>query len=205
MTTPPQPPNRDDHSPSNRSRSSSNIIPKSASFLHRTHNGRIERARSASSLLSTRNRPSAVWEAAIERNRQSNPNTDQLLETQQSLPEYIAPLSLAVSPSLPAASTESNLPTLEAIPTFDETSGIVGGSASLAEIEVNREVLRYATVLLIPLPGSNSLASSMEFMMPPQYPPHHFGAYGSSYQTGTLVSIRRCLGNDFTNIQAQDT
>jgi hypothetical protein len=53
---------------------------------------------------------------------------------------------LAVLPPLTAASAESNLPSLEAIPRFEETAVLVGESSSLAQIGRSREGLRYALV-----------------------------------------------------------
>jgi hypothetical protein len=144
MSTPPQA-NKDVNSQSNRLRASTNITPTSQNLLHRTLTGRIGRSRSATSLLSTRNQRTANLETARDRIWQYN-RAEQNPESHLSLPEYIAPHSLAVLPPLTAASAESNLPSLEAIPRFEETAVLVGESSSLAQIGRSREGLRYALV-----------------------------------------------------------
>jgi hypothetical protein len=144
MSTPPQA-NKDVNSLSNRLRASTSIAPTSPNLLHRTLTGRIGRSRSASSLLSTRNRRTANSETARDRIWQYN-RAEQNLEAHLSLPEYIAPQSLAVLPPLTAASTESILPPLEAIPRFEETAVLVGESSSLGQVGRSREGLRYASV-----------------------------------------------------------
>jgi hypothetical protein len=144
MSTPPQA-NKDINSQSDRLRASTSIAPTSPNLLHRTLTGRIGRSRSASSLLSTRNRRTANSETASHRIWQYN-RTEQNPESHLSLPEYIAPQSLAISPPLTAASTEFNLPSLEAIPGFEETTVLVAESSSLAQLGRSQERLRYALV-----------------------------------------------------------
>lgn len=144
MSTPPQA-NKDFNSQSNRLRASSSIAPISPNLLHRTITGRIGRSRSASSLLSTRNRRTANSESARNRIWQYN-RAEQTSEAHLSLPEYIAPQSLAVISPLTAASAESNLPPLEAIPRFEETVALVREPSSLGQIGRSREGLRYALV-----------------------------------------------------------
>lgn len=146
MSTPPQA-NKDNNSQSHRNRAASSTTLRSPSLLHRTLTGRIGRPRTASSQLSTRDRRATNLETTRDHIWQSNP-TERHLESQRSLSEYIAPFSLAVSPSLPAASTESNLSSLESIPEFEETIGLVGESCRVAEIERNQEGFRSAVTAI---------------------------------------------------------
>ncbi|TID14229.1 Actin-related protein 4 [Venturia nashicola] len=154
MSTPPKD-NEDLNSQLNRRRAPSKIAPAQLNLPRRTLTGRIGRSPSASSLpSSTRNRRAVDSQSARDRSWQYN-QAEQTSQAQLSLPEYIAPQSSAVPPTLTAASTKFNLPPLEPISHLEEPSVLVGEATHLGRIGGNQEEV-----------------SSMEIMVPTQYQPH---------------------------------
>jgi hypothetical protein len=174
MTSPPTPPVS---SQPIRSRTSSDVSIRSPQLLHRPHSGRIERHRSTSSrLLSIRNQE-AIWEAATSRNWAP---VEQHPSPEQSLPEFIAPLSLSVTENSGTTSSSSVISAPEALRPPEEESNFRDQTTSTQESEAFTPALRCVSRVHQRLwKCPNETFSSMEFMMPPQYP--HYGSHPSSY------------------------
>jgi hypothetical protein len=181
MTSPPTPPIS---SQPTRSRTSSELSIPSPQVLHRPHTGRIQRNRSTSSrLLSIRNQE-AIWETATGRNWAS---VEQHPSPEQSLPEFITPLSLSVTEIRGATSSPSVISTSEALRPLEEEANFEGPATSTPEPGVANPSLRCVSRLFQkPWGIPNGFTSSMEFMMPPQYT--HYGSHPSSYQSGEWPS-----------------
>jgi hypothetical protein len=181
MTSPPTPPVS---SQPVRSRTSSDLSVRSPQLLHRPHSGRIARHRSTSSrLLSIRNQE-AIWEIATGHNWAP---TEPHPSPEQSLPEFITPLSLSVAESTSATFSPSVVTAPEALKPLDEAEAIEEAdfqepATATREPEVFTPGFRCVSHVPQSLWKSpNHTFSSMEFMMPPQYP--HFGSHPSSYQS----------------------
>jgi hypothetical protein len=178
MTSPPTPPVS---SQPLRSRTPSDLSVRSPQLLHRPHTGRIERTRSTSSrLLSIRNQE-AIWEAATGRNWAP---VDEHSSPEQSLPEYITPLSLSVTENRGATSSPSIISAPEALRPIEEDTTFGPPASTSPDPEVTVPSLRCVSAVLYKLGSTDGISSSMEFMMPPQY--SHFGSHSSSYQSSEL-------------------
>jgi hypothetical protein len=184
MTSSPTPPIS---SQPTRSRTSSELLVPAPQVLHRPHTGRIQRSRSTSSrLLSIRNQE-AIWETATGRNWAS---IEQQPSPEQSLPEFITPLSLSVAEIRAATSSPSVISAPVALRPLEEEANLEGPATSTPEPGIANPSLRCVSRLLQrPWRNPNGFASSMEFMMPPQYP--HYGSHSSSYQSSEWPSQQR--------------
>jgi hypothetical protein len=185
-----------------RSRTSSDNSVRPPQLLHRSHTGRIERNRSTSSrLLSIRNQE-AIWETATGLNWAP---AEQHSSPEQSLPEFITPLSLSVTENSGATSSPSVTSAPEILRLSKEEEEAEEDEASFrapATSTQEPEAFTPGLRCVRRVPGKfwkipNELYSSMEFMMPPQYPPH-YGSHASSYQSSEFSARLRLISKALT-------
>jgi len=139
------PPNISAHSPSTRSRVSStasNNIPE----LHRVPNGRIARARSASTFQLSEHNRRACWAAATGRQLH--------LEPDEHLTGLVSPTSLSLASTNTCVLSTSTLESLEAISSSEShVSASVSSASSILEGSVDPQNLK-------------SVASLSKFLQP---------------------------------------